>query len=292
MRGTISDASVARAAAAAVRTANARPEIDRSARSVGRRDASGSRLRQRSSRFLDRAVHYLSHRFILSRRRTAITHAAGLRLAVPPTVFHPRFFLTSEYLAAFIERLDLAGKHVADIGTGTGILALAAARSGAASVLAIDINPRAALAAAENARANGLASRIKPVCSDLFASIEPAARFDVILSNPPFFVGEPLDLADRAWHAGPDYRDIAPLFDQARARLAPGGSIYVILSSHADLHLFDLMIAHAGLRARLAAERSILIEKLKIYELRLDAGEQGGEADHDRGQNATLLCSP
>src|SRR5215472_5949987 len=155
MRGTISDASAARAArAAATRTAGTRQEIDRSARSLGQRDASGPRLRQRSSRFLDRAVHYLSHRFILSRRRTAMTRAAGLRLAVPPTVFHPRFFLTSEFLAAFIERLDLAGKRVADIGTGTGILALAAARSGAASVLAIDISPRATLAAAEDARAN------------------------------------------------------------------------------------------------------------------------------------------
>jgi methylase of polypeptide subunit release factors len=216
------------------RAASIQREIDPSTRITCQRDASRLDLRQRSGRLLDRAVHFLSHRFILSRRRTTITRAAGLRLAVPPTVFHPRYFLTSEFLAAFIDGLDLADKRVADIGTGTGILALAAARSGAASVLAIDINPRAALAAAENARANGLASRVRPVCSDLFAGILPGAHFDVILSNPPFFVGEPLDLADRAWHAGPDYRDIAPLFDQARARLAPGGSMYVVLSSHAD----------------------------------------------------------
>jgi len=30
---------------------------------------------------------------------------------------------------------------------------------------------------------------------------------------------EPRDIADRAWHAGPNYRDVAPLFDQARERL-------------------------------------------------------------------------
>jgi HemK-related putative methylase len=225
-------------------------------------------LRQKPQRLLDRAIHFLSYQFIMSRRHTTVSHAAGLRLAVPPTVFHPRYFLTSEFLAAFVAELDLSGKRVADVGTGTGILALAAARAGAARVLAIDINPNAARAAAANAGANGLAARVTAVCSDLFAGVSPGARFDVILSNPPFFVGEPLDLADRAWHAGPGYRDIAPLFDQSRARLAPGGSMYVVLSSHADLDLFGAMIARAGFRAHIAAERSIWIERLIVYLLK------------------------
>jgi HemK-related putative methylase len=224
--------------------------------------------RPRLQRLVDRAVHFLAYQFILSRRRTTVSSAAGLRLTVPPTVFHPRYFLTSEFFAAFIAGLDLTGKRVADVGTGTGILALAAARAGAASVLAIDINPSAAKAASGNAAANGLETRVMAVCSDLFSSVSSGGVFDIILSNPPFFVGEPLNLADRAWHAGPDYRDIAPLFDQARERLAPGGSMYVVLSSHAELDLFDTMIGRAGLRAHVAAQRSIMIETLFIYELR------------------------
>jgi ribosomal protein L11 methylase PrmA len=40
-------------------------------------------------------------------------------------VFHPRWFITSEFFASFISRL---GKRVADVGTGSGILALAAVR--------------------------------------------------------------------------------------------------------------------------------------------------------------------
>jgi HemK-related putative methylase len=218
-------------------------------------------------RILDEVVHFFSYWLILARRSTRISHAAGLRLTVPPTVFHPRFFLTSEYFAAFIAGLDLIGKRVVDVGTGTGILALAAARSGAASVLAIDINPKAAEAAAENANANGLAARVTAVCSDLFSQVAPQLRFDVILSNPPFFSREPRDLADRAWNAGPGCRDIAQLFEQARSRLAPGGLMYVILSSHADLDLFDALIGQAGFRSRIAAKRSILIESLLIYEL-------------------------
>ena len=251
---------------------------------AARRAPIGYPPRNRPPRLLDRAVHFLSYKFILSRRRTQIVHAAGMRLAVPPTVFHPRYFLTSEFFAAFVGALDLAGKRVADIGTGTGILALAAARSGAASVLAIDINPRAALAAADNARTGGLSGRVSSVCGDLLASIKPVAHFDVILSNPPFFAGEPRDLADRAWHAGPGYRDIAALFDQARLRLAPDGSMYVVLSSHADLDLFDLMITQAGFQMRLAAERSIVIETMRIYELR--------PCRSSKDQNDTFLCSP
>jgi HemK-related putative methylase len=219
-------------------------------------------------RLLDDVVHFFSYWLILARRTTRTSYAAGLHLTVPPTVFHPRFFLTSEYFAAFIAGLDLAGKRVVDVGTGTGILALAAARSGAASVLAIDINPKAAEAAAENASANGLAARVTAVCSDLFCGVAPQLRFDVILSNPPFFSGEPRDLADRAWNAGPGCRDIAQLFEQARARLAPSGVMYMILSSHADLRLFDVLIEQAGLRSRIAARRSILIESMLIYELR------------------------
>ena len=86
----------------------------------------------------------------------------------------PEIFLTSEFFANFLASLDLTGKRVADVGTGSGILALAAARAGAASVVAIDINPNAAEAAAENAHANGLGSRIMAVGSDLLSALTRA----------------------------------------------------------------------------------------------------------------------
>jgi release factor glutamine methyltransferase len=97
----------------------------------------------------------------------------------------------------------------------------------------------------------------------------PPSLFDVILSSPPSFAGEPRDLADRAWHAGPDYRDIAMLFIQARERLASGGCMYVLFSSDSDLDLLGSLIIRAGFTARLVAKRSILIESLIIYELTL-----------------------
>ena len=135
-------------------------------------------------------------------------------------------------------------------------------------MLAVDINPNAARAARDNAQRNELGTRVEAVCSNLFSALAPRPLFDVILSNPPFFPGEPRDLADRAWHAGPGYRDIIALFDQARERLAPGGLLYVLLSSDSDLEFMRSLIARARLRARIVEERSIFIERLILYELR------------------------
>jgi release factor glutamine methyltransferase len=232
------------------------------------RPGGASRAQTWPRRFLRYAVHRLSYHFIFDRRRTRMARAAGFRLVVRPTVFHPWWFITSQFFADFIGRLDLSGKCVADVGTGSGILALAAARAGAARVVAIDINPNAALSAAENARANGFRESVVAVCSNLLSALAPKPSFDVILSSPPSFPGEPLDLSDRAWHAGPEYRDIVLLFDQARERLAPDGRFYVLLSSDSDLRLLGTLAERAGFQSRLAAKRSILFESFLLYELR------------------------
>jgi release factor glutamine methyltransferase len=215
--------------------------------------------------------HRVIYRFsyhLNNRRVSTVSRAAGFSLVVPPTVFHPRYFLTSEFFADFVSRLDLAGKRVADLGTGTGILALAAARAGAANVVATDINPNAASSAAENARVNGLGSRVSAMCSDLFSAIAPRPLFDVILSNMPALPGEPADLAERSWYAGPDYRDIASLYEQARERLAPGGRMYILLSSQSDMPAIKALFERARFHGRPVEERSHLIESVLIYELR------------------------
>jgi release factor glutamine methyltransferase len=222
-------------------------------------------------RLMRRFIFLFSYHFILNRRDTRTTTAAGFRLRVRPTVFHPRFFLSSEYFAGYIDGLDLKGKSVADVGTGSGILALAAARAGAANVLAVDINPNAVLSAEENAKLNGFGDRVSAACMDLLAEVPAQPTFDVILSSPPKHAGEPRDLADGGWHAGPQYRNVAALFTQARARLKPDGCVYVMVSSDSDLDLLSRLIDEAGFRARLALERSFYIESMLLYELRVAA---------------------
>jgi release factor glutamine methyltransferase len=218
-------------------------------------------------RLLRTVIHRLSYHFVLKRQRTTVAHAAGFRFTVRPTVFHPGYFLTSSFFAEFIGRQDWTGRRVVDVGTGSGILALAAARAGAAQVVAVDINPNAAGAARENAIANGLGGRVTALCSNLLSAVAPTPHFDVITSSPPSFPGEPRDLADRAWHAGPGYRDIVLLFAQARERLVADGRFYLLLSSDSDIGYLGTLAKDAGFGWRVVAERSIMIESFILYEL-------------------------
>lgn len=211
-------------------------------------------------------VHFFSFHFILNSHRTTTTQVAGLTLTVPPTVFHPKVFLTSAFFANFLQAQDLRGLRVVEVGTGSGILALSAAKAGAAQVIALDINPQAVQAAAMNARQNGL-MQLEARESNLFSAVPESEKFDVIISSPPSFSGEPRNVADRAWHAGPGYRDIVPLFDQAAARLKDDGRMYLLVSSDTNMALFDNLIEAAGLVSARIATQSIVVEKFHLYEL-------------------------
>lgn len=83
-----------------------------------------------------------------------------------------------------LQRLPLAGRRVLDVGTGSGILAIAAARLGAASALGIDCDDDALIAARESVEANGAEPAVRLAAVDLTRS--PAidgAPFDVVLAN-------------------------------------------------------------------------------------------------------------
>ncbi len=73
------------------------------------------------------------------------------------TGLHP----TTRNCVLLLEELLRAGDRVLDVGTGSGILAIAAARLGAQSVLALDVSPVAVEAARANAAANGVADRVE-----------------------------------------------------------------------------------------------------------------------------------
>jgi release factor glutamine methyltransferase len=211
-------------------------------------------------------VHFFSYHFILTRRRSTTTRVAGLELDVPPTVFHPKIFLTSSFFAQFLQSLDLSGKSVVEVGCGSGILSLSAAKAGARSVLALDINPAAVEAAKANAVKNSL-PQVTSLHSNLFSALPLTSEFDVIISSPPSFSGEPRDDADRAWHAGPGYRDILALFDQAAQRLKSDGKMYLLISSDTNGRLIDGLIKSAGLACREVARRSLWVEAFHLFEL-------------------------
>jgi ribosomal protein L11 methyltransferase len=80
-----------------------------------------------------------------------------------------------------LEELLQPGVDVLDLGTGSGILALAAARLGAASVLALDVDPQAAAVARENVRLNRLEAVVQVGEGGLDEPPRPA--FDLAMAN-------------------------------------------------------------------------------------------------------------
>ena len=88
---------------------------------------------------------------------------------------------TTGMCVRLVERHVRPGQKVIDIGTGTGILAIAAAHMGARDVLAIDLDPVAVRVAEENVRANGFARVIRTRQGDLLDHVDEAA--DVVIAN-------------------------------------------------------------------------------------------------------------
>ncbi|MFD6468931.1 methyltransferase [Streptomyces goshikiensis] len=94
------------------------------------------------------------------------------------------------------------------MGTGTGALALQAARRGA-RVTAIDVSWRAVASARLNAVRRRLPVRV--IHGDVAAAVV-GTRFDLVISNPPYVpapgAGLPVRGPERAWDAGPDGRAV------------------------------------------------------------------------------------
>jgi predicted nicotinamide N-methyase len=80
----------------------------------------------------------------------------------------------------------VTGRRVLDFGAGTGLVAIAAAKAGARTVLAADIDPLARAAIALNAEANGVA--ITLIGTDLAAPDAPLPDVDIVLAGDVFYL--------------------------------------------------------------------------------------------------------
>jgi len=123
--------------------------------------------------------------------QSTIAEAAGDRAPVfidldPGLAFGTGTHPTTALCLEWLDGADLSGKSVIDYGCGSGVLAIAALRLGAASAIAVDIDPQAIIATLENAQRNG-------VGAELFASTVDDANLqpvDIVLAN---ILAEPLD---------------------------------------------------------------------------------------------------
>ncbi|MBN2293573.1 MAG: peptide chain release factor N(5)-glutamine methyltransferase [Pirellulales bacterium] len=190
----------------------------------------------------------------------------SLSFRVTPDVLIPR--PETEFLV--VKLLDLAAERkkaalgsdpirICDIGTGSGIIAIAAAvHLPQAELVAVDVSRKALEVARENARDHGVEDRIEFIESDLFGAVPADRRFDFVVSNPPYISQS--EMAELA----PDVRDHEPqgallggeqgsevierLLPRAAERLLPGGHLLVEISPTIHDATLELIAATDGLQ--------------------------------------------
>ena len=183
----------------------------------------------------------------------------SLPFEVSPAVLIPRPDTETLVLGALDRLKGLADPAVLDLGTGSGCVAVAVARWGkpAPRVVAVDVSPDALAVAGRNATKNGVGDRVTFLVGDLFVPVPADARFDLIVSNPPYI--SPAELATLA----PEVRDHEPLLAldggpdglqfyrrigaDAGRFLRPGGSLLVEVGHTQDAAVRALFAGQADL---------------------------------------------
>ncbi|WP_320671358.1 HemK2/MTQ2 family protein methyltransferase [Patulibacter defluvii] len=170
-----------------------------------------------------------------------------MRLLTLPGVFRPR--PDSWLLADLVRDQAPAGGRVLDLCTGSGVLALSAARGGAAAVTAVDCSRRAVWTARVNGLLRGTPVEVRR--GDLFGPVA-GRRFDLIVTNPPYLPSVDDELPRhgpaRAWEGGPDGRVLVDRICADVARhLRPGGRLLMIHSDVCGIEASCRALAAAGL---------------------------------------------
>lgn len=183
----------------------------------------------------------------MSARTEPFTKAIlGVEIAVLPHVYPGG--IDSELTAEAIG--DVGGLSVLDLCTGTGVVAVKAALSGASEVVAVDLNPEAVKNAKLNAKNLGL-GQIKVLEGSLFEPIGQR-RFDIIAINPPYTGKKPANKTEICfWDE--NNNTTRDYFGQFRRYLRPGGRAYLAWADFSSIELIE----------ELAKENDVTLELIK-----------------------------
>lgn len=206
--------------------------------------------------------HVIGRRY----RRLVLERVDGVPLVIFPDVFNPVLLRSGVLLARNLPAAvpsnapDSMRPRALDVGTGSGIGAIFAARLGY-QVVGVDLNPEAVRCARINVLLNRLDELVEIHPGDLFAPVA-GQRFDLVVFNPPFFRGVPSDQLDQAWRATDVIERFAGGLGQV---LRPGGQACIVLSTDGEWRAMLDALGSVGLVVRPTVGKDFGNEVLTVY---------------------------
>ena len=188
-----------------------------------------------------------------------------IKLLIHPDVFHPAFFFSTKNLLKYISHLNVKQKTFLELGAGSGLISIWAAKSGA-NVTATDINPVAVEYLKKNSEKNKVCLNI--VHSDLFKNI-PHQCFDIIAINPPFYKRNPKTNKDYAWYCGENGEYFHSMFDSLTNYMHSHTIMLMILSSDCDLEMIRAIAFKNEFNLNCVFRKKNFIEENFIFKIEM-----------------------
>ncbi|HRO70068.1 MAG TPA: methyltransferase [Chitinophagaceae bacterium] len=189
---------------------------------------------------------------------------------MPPEVFHPGFFYSTQFLLRHISSMSLQCQRFLELGAGSGLISIYAAKNGA-RVTATDINPVAIEYLEKNGVTNGVNLAI--LHSDLFTHIAEQV-YDIIAINPPYYKKKPIHARDFAWYCGEKGEYFESLFSDLGRYTTNDSQVFMTLFEGCDFEMIGGIAAQNNFRLVCIQTQKNLLEKNFIYKIekKLDRG--------------------
>ena len=189
-----------------------------------------------------------------------------IEVIVKPGVFHPGLFISTKMLLNFVEKLNLEQQTFLELGAGSGIISILAAKKGAKDY-ASDISG----VAIENIKLNAYKNEVEisVIKSDLFQNLT-GLKFDFIIINPPYYKKDPANEEEYAWYCGGNHEYFIKLFDSLKNYINKRSNVYMILSEVCDINLIKSIGTQKGYSWSVVKEKIVWGERNYIYSIMQD----------------------